>query len=179
MEGYCSTGQSQQWAVVPMEEEEIYPSVETFSMRIYFCVLNFCCWECALLACLNFRDNVLISIKSQMLTSAVKYIPVGTFALEPQHQILYFSTVNDRNFIQSYVLHSDERSITPICVPCEGILNKSWIVCVIGTNKMQCFLLIYFTNHPLHVSNRLTILHQEEVYCMVFIMHVRRCMINM
>ena len=23
MEGYCSTGQSSQWAVVPMEEEEI------------------------------------------------------------------------------------------------------------------------------------------------------------
>jgi hypothetical protein len=23
MEGYCSTGQSPQWAVVPMEEEEI------------------------------------------------------------------------------------------------------------------------------------------------------------
>jgi hypothetical protein len=24
MEGYCSTGQSPQWAVVPMEEEEEY-----------------------------------------------------------------------------------------------------------------------------------------------------------
>jgi len=23
MEGYCSTGQSPQWAVVPMEEEEV------------------------------------------------------------------------------------------------------------------------------------------------------------
>jgi len=23
MEGYCSTGQSRQWAVVPMEEEEV------------------------------------------------------------------------------------------------------------------------------------------------------------
>ena len=30
---------------------------------------------------------------------------------------------------------------------------------------MHFFLLIYFNNHPLHVSNRLTIRHQEVVYC--------------
>ena len=29
MEGYCSTGQSPQWAVVPMEEEEGYVNVDT------------------------------------------------------------------------------------------------------------------------------------------------------
>ena len=28
MEGYCSTGQSPQWAVVPMEEEEEEEEVE-------------------------------------------------------------------------------------------------------------------------------------------------------
>jgi len=27
------------------------------------------------------------------------------------------------------------------------------------------FFLIYFSNHSLHVSNRLTVHHQEAVYC--------------
>jgi len=30
---------------------------------------------------------------------------------------------------------------------------------------MHCFLLIYFNNHPLHVSNKLTICDQEVFYC--------------
>jgi hypothetical protein len=38
-------------------------------------------------------------------------------------------------------------------------------VCIIRTNKIHFFLIIYFNNHPLHVSNRLTIYHREEVYC--------------
>jgi hypothetical protein len=38
-------------------------------------------------------------------------------------------------------------------------------ICVIRTNKMHIFLLIYFNNHPLHVSSRLTIHHQELFYC--------------
>jgi len=39
-------------------------------------------------------------------------------------------------------------------------------VCVIRSNKMHFFsLLIYFSNHPLHVSNLLTVHHQEVVYC--------------
>jgi len=37
----------------------------------------------------------------------------------------------------------------------------SVIYSVIRTNKMHFSLLIYFNNHPLHVSNRLTIHHQE------------------
>jgi hypothetical protein len=32
MEGYCSTGQSPQWAVVPMEKEE----EEEYSLILYF-----------------------------------------------------------------------------------------------------------------------------------------------
>jgi hypothetical protein len=32
MEGSCSTGQSPQWAVVPMEEEDIY------NMYLYTCI---------------------------------------------------------------------------------------------------------------------------------------------
>ena len=58
---------------------------------------------------------------------------------------------------------------------------------------MHFFYLMYFNNHPLHVSNRLTIHHQEVVLLymqhIVFIMHIlstpivlaasqRRCMIN-
>jgi len=38
-------------------------------------------------------------------------------------------------------------------------------ICVIRTNKMQFILLIYLKNHRLHVSNRLTIHHQEIFYC--------------
>ena len=38
-------------------------------------------------------------------------------------------------------------------------------ICVIRNNKMNFFLLIYFSNHPLHVSNILTIHLQEVVYC--------------
>ena len=40
-----------------------------------------------------------------------------------------------------------------------------WYICVIKTNKIKFSLLIYFNNHPLHVSNTLTIHHQEVVYC--------------
>jgi hypothetical protein len=34
MEGYCSTGQSPQWAVVPLEEEEVVYEVG-FPLRDY------------------------------------------------------------------------------------------------------------------------------------------------
>jgi len=34
---------------------------------------------------------------------------------------------------------------------------------------MHYSLLIYFNNHPLHVLNRLTIHHQEAVYCATLI----------
>jgi hypothetical protein len=48
--------------------------------------------------------------------------------------------------------------------------------CVIRTSKTH-FFLIYFSNYPLHVSNRLTIHHQEAVYCICsicfFFMHLR------
>jgi hypothetical protein len=37
MEGYCSTGQSPQWAVVPVEEEEEYKQYEYF---IFFSFLS-------------------------------------------------------------------------------------------------------------------------------------------
>ena len=33
-------------------------------------------------------------------------------------------------------------------------------------NRMQFSLLIYFSNSPVHVSNALTIHHQEVLYCM-------------
>jgi len=37
---------------------------------------------------------------------------------------------------------------------------------IITTNKMYFFLLlIYFNNHPQHVSNRLTLHHPDAVYC--------------
>jgi hypothetical protein len=36
-------------------------------------------------------------------------------------------------------------------------------VCVIKTNVMHFSLLIYFSNHPLHVSNKITVHHQETV----------------
>ena len=49
---------------------------------------------------------------------------------------------------------------------------EKWItLCVIRTNKMHYFLLIYFSNHPLPVSNRLTIHHQKVVYC-IYSKHV-------
>ena len=32
MEGYCLTGQSPQWAVVPMEEEEVFKYVILYSV---------------------------------------------------------------------------------------------------------------------------------------------------
>ena len=38
-------------------------------------------------------------------------------------------------------------------------------ICVIRSNKVNFFLLIYFNNHPLRVSNRLTIHHQGVFYC--------------
>jgi hypothetical protein len=37
---------------------------------------------------------------------------------------------------------------------------------------MHFSLLIYFNNHPLHVSNRLTIHHQEAVYCIYSIRYL-------
>ena len=41
MEGHCSTGQSPQWAVVPMEEEEaISRNKEFVSINIYLCLIN-------------------------------------------------------------------------------------------------------------------------------------------
>jgi hypothetical protein len=43
--------------------------------------------------------------------------------------------------------------------------RASWYICVIKTNKMHFSLLIYFNNHPLHVSNRITIHLQEVFYC--------------
>jgi hypothetical protein len=46
--------------------------------------------------------------------------------------------------------------------------NEKWIIeriCVIRTNQMHFSLLIYFNNHPLHVSNGLTIHHQGVLYC--------------
>jgi hypothetical protein len=33
MEGSCSTGQSPQWAVVPVEEEEVEEEVWSFTLR--------------------------------------------------------------------------------------------------------------------------------------------------
>jgi len=35
MEGHCSTGQSSQWAVVPMEEEEEEEEEENMEMYYY------------------------------------------------------------------------------------------------------------------------------------------------
>jgi hypothetical protein len=46
MEGHCSTGQSPQWAVVPMEEEE-----EGESIVMYTTILGFLCKS---RYCLNF-----------------------------------------------------------------------------------------------------------------------------
>ena len=43
------------------------------------------------------------------------------------------------------------------------MLWYSIFICVIRTNKMYFSLLIYFSNYPLHVLNRLTIQHQEAV----------------
>jgi hypothetical protein len=49
MEGYCSTGQSPQRAVVPMEEEEEERSILLLFCKVqYFCFKEFCfstdCW---------------------------------------------------------------------------------------------------------------------------------------
>jgi len=41
-----------------------------------------------------------------------------------------------------------------------------------------CFLLIYFSNHPLHISNRLAIHHQEVVYCICNIWYSSRMYID-
>jgi len=39
MEGHCSTGQIQQWAVVPMEEEEVHPTAVPSNTTQQMCVL--------------------------------------------------------------------------------------------------------------------------------------------
>jgi len=44
--------------------------------------------------------------------------------------------------------------------------------CVIMTDKLHFSLLVCFNNHPLHVSNRLTIHHQEVLYCICSIWYV-------
>jgi hypothetical protein len=36
VEGSCSTGQSQQWAVVPVEEEEDYPRIYDYAVQMLF-----------------------------------------------------------------------------------------------------------------------------------------------
>jgi hypothetical protein len=43
-------------------------------------------------------------------------------------------------------------------------IQRNLFICVIRTNKMHFYLLIYFNNYPLHISNRLTIHHQEAFY---------------
>ena len=37
---------------------------------------------------------------------------------------------------------------------------------------MHFSLVIYFNNHPLHVSKRLTVHHQEVVYCIYIIWYL-------
>jgi len=43
MEGHCSTGQSPQWAVVPMEEEEEKEEEVGEEELFCLCVFNFIC----------------------------------------------------------------------------------------------------------------------------------------
>jgi len=40
MEGHCSTGQSPQWAVVPMEEEEEEEEEEELTYQMRYCFLT-------------------------------------------------------------------------------------------------------------------------------------------
>jgi len=40
MEGHCSTGQRPQWAVVPMEEEDLFVVVVISHSAFSLCVLN-------------------------------------------------------------------------------------------------------------------------------------------
>jgi hypothetical protein len=44
--------------------------------------------------------------------------------------------------------------------------------CLIKTNKMHFSFLIYFNNHPLHVSNGLTIYQQQVLYCIYCIWYL-------
>jgi hypothetical protein len=90
--------------------------------------------------------------------------------------------------IRALYLRDKGKQQTCCCSPkTNGCWGEIWIhdlnhdFCVIWTNKMHFFLLICFNNHPLHVSNRLTILHQKEVYCGTLIVLAAsqcRCMIN-
>jgi hypothetical protein len=62
------------------------------------------------------------------------------------------------------------------------LLNSMYLLC----NKDQqdaLFSLIYFNNHPLHVSNRLTIHHQEVallyMQCVVFVIPYAACTVKL
>jgi hypothetical protein len=50
-------------------------------------------------------------------------------------------------------------------------------ICTVRTNKICFSLSIYFNNHALDVSKRLTIHHQEVFYCIQYT-ECGRCMIN-
>jgi hypothetical protein len=62
------------------------------------------------------------------------------------------------------------------------------MICLRNKDQQDAIYLIYFNNHPLNASNRLTIHHQEVVYCIysvwclsctiVLAASQRRCMIN-
>jgi hypothetical protein len=54
-----------------------------------------------------------------------------------------------------------------------SVERASWYICVTRTNTMHFFsLLICFSNHPLRASNRLTIHHQEALYCICSIWYL-------
>jgi len=45
--------------------------------------------------------------------------------------------------------------------------RASWYICIIWTNRIHYFILIYFNNKSLHVSSRLAAHHQEDQLCTV------------
>ena len=62
MEGYCSTGQSPHWAVVPMEEEEYMCTY----IYVYMCVCVCVCVCACLYVCVNMYVCICVCINVWM-----------------------------------------------------------------------------------------------------------------
>jgi len=119
---------------------------------------------------LHALQGFIISVTNQRSDSKAHSVLFTNEFLEAWYQVC--ASERD-NFHHTHSNHAKflENTTLYICVWCT-MDHALWYICVIRTNKMHFFLLIYFNNHPLHVSNRLTIHHQEVFYCICSIWHL-------
>jgi hypothetical protein len=64
---------------------------------------------------------------------------------------------------QSFIYSAHDYSTTSVFFMC-SVDRASWYIRTIRTNRVHCFLSIYFSK-PLHVSSSLTAHHQEVLHC--------------